>query len=144
MGAGIKTRGLDALLRKLDRLPKTGAKRAMRKAVRAGTTVLLKAVRQSTPKDEGVLRKMQASKVYGRALSFMGIIGADADKLNEKLDARPSNIDWLVEEGHTTPGGTFVPPSGYMSRASREAIPPAHAAYTAKLKAEIEREAAKA
>src|SRR5690606_8106938 len=139
----VKTKGFDKLLRKLNALSKTGARRAQRKAVRAGTAVLLKAVKAATPKDEGVLRRAQASKVTGRGLSIAGIVGADVAKL-EADERRPSNIDWLVEEGHVAPDGTFVPPSGYMSKASAEAMPRAEAAYRAKLAEEIEREAAKA
>lgn len=140
-------RGFDKLLRKLEGLERKGAKRAMRKATRAGTAVLLKAVKKATPKDEGVLRKMQTSKVYGRGLSMAGIVGADVAKLqaaeSDPRNPRPSNIDHLVEEGHVAPDGTFVPPTGYMRRAADSAMPAAAAKYTQVLAAEIEREASK-
>lgn len=141
----MKLKGFDKLQRKLERLERRGAKSAMRKATRAGTTVLLKAVRAATPKDEGLLRKMQASKVSGRGLSMAGIVGADVDKLKaaESTGQRPSNIDHLVEYGHTAPDGTFIPPSGYMRRAADSAMPAAEAAYRNKLAQEIEREAAR-
>lgn len=138
-------KGFDSLLKKLYGLEKKGAGSAMRKAMRAGTSVLLKAVKAATPKDEGLLRKMQASKVYGRGLSLAGLVGADVDKLEAAGAAgtRPSNIDWLVEQGHVTPGGKFVPPSGYMRRAADTAMPAAEAAYINRLRAEIDREAAR-
>lgn len=142
-------RGFDQLHKKLARLARSGAKsgaaRAQRKAVRAGTTVLAKAVRAAVPTDEGVLKRMQASRVSGRGLRASGRVGADVDKLKaaESEGKRPSNIDWLVEEGHVAPDGTFVPPSGYMRRAAASAMPAAMAAYAAKLAEEIEREAAR-
>lgn len=138
----VKVKGFDRLLNKLQGLERAGARRAQRKAIRAGTKVLLKAVKAATPVDEGVLRRMQTSKVYGKGLNLAGIVGADADKLATD-EKRPSNIDWLVEEGHIAPDGTFVPPSGYMRKASAEAMPQAEAVYRQTLAAEIEKEASK-
>lgn len=137
-----QVKGLEKLLKKLDRLEKQGATRAMRKATRAGTTVLGRAVKASTPVDEGNLKRAQATKVSGRGLSMSGRAGADVGKL-EADERRPTNIDWLVEYGHVAPDGTFIPPSGYMRRAETSAMPAAEAAYIAKLTAEIEREALK-
>lgn len=139
-------KGFDKLLRKMDGLTKQGAKRANRKATRAGTTVLLRAVRTATPRDEGLLRRMQASKLTSRGSSAAGIVGADVDKLKaaEASGNRPSNIDWLVENGHVAPNGTFIPPSGYMRRAAATAMPAAESAYRSKLAQEIEQEAMKA
>lgn len=138
----VSMKGFDKLTKKLNHLHRYAARRAMRKATRAGTTVLLKAVRAATPKDEGILRKAQSSKIHGRKSNIAGIVGADVAKL-EADERRPSNIDWLVEEGHVAPDGTFVPPAGYMKRASAEAMPRAESAYRAKLAEEIEKEAAK-
>ncbi len=139
-------KGFDKLQRKLRDLPRRGAKTAMRKATRAGTTVLLRAVRSGTPKDEGFLRRAQASKITGRGTFMAGIVGADVDKLKaaEAGGTRPSNIDHLVEFGHTAPDGKFIPPSGYMRRAADTAMPAAESAYRNKLAIEIEREAMKA
>lgn len=141
----VKAKGFDNLKRKLDRLEKKAARRVNRRAIRSATAVLLKAVKKATPKDEGVLRRMQTSKVFGKGLSLSGIVGADVTKLQkaESSGQRPSNIDWLVEEGHVTPGGTFVPPSGHMRRASAEAMPRALAIYRQKLTEGIEQEASK-
>jgi hypothetical protein len=137
--------GFDKLLRRLEGLEKSGARRAQRRAVRAGTAILLKAVKAATPVNEGVLKRMQASRVYGRGLNLAGVVGADADKLKqaEVSGKRPSNIDWLVENGHMTPGGTFVPPSGYMRRAADQAMPVAEAAYARVLAESIEAEASR-
>jgi hypothetical protein len=121
---GAKIKGLKQLQAKLDRLEKRHSKAAMRKGIRAGTAVMLKAVKAETPKDEGALRKMQASKVIGKGGVFGGIVGADVAKL-ESDERRPSNIDYLVEYGHVTPDGVFVPPSGHMRRAAAAAMPKA-------------------
>lgn len=139
----IKKKGFDKLMKKLGRLEKTAAKRAQRKATRAGTSVLLKAVKAATPKDEGLLRKMQASKVTTRGMTAFGAVGADVDKLKaaEASGSRPSNIDYLVEQGHVTPDGKFVPPSGYMRRAADGAMPKAEDVYLLTLQKEIEAEA---
>lgn len=139
----IKTKGFGELARKLEGLSKTGARRANRKAMRAGTRVLLKAVKAQTPVDTGALRRAQTSKLIGRGLNLGGIVGADADKLAAD-EKRPSNIDWLVEEGHISPDGTFIPPSGYMRRAAAGAMPQAETVYRQTLAAEIEREASRA
>lgn len=141
----VKAKGFEQLKRKLDRLEKKAARRVNRRAIRSATAVLLKAVKKATPKDEGVLRRMQTSKVFGKGLSLSGIVGADVTKLQEAESSgqRPSNIDWLVEEGHVAPDGTFVPPSGHMRRAQAEATPRALAVYRQKLAEGIEQELSK-
>jgi HK97 gp10 family phage protein len=138
----VKMRGFDKLLKKLNRLAKSDARAAQRKATRAGTSVLLKAVRAETPKDDGALRRAQTSKVVAKGTGASGIVGADVAKL-ESDERRPSNVDWLVEYGHVAPDGTFVPPSGHMRRAADQAMPQAEAAYVARLKSEIERAASR-
>jgi HK97 gp10 family phage protein len=141
----VQIKGLKKLMARLSNLEKKAAKRANRKAIRAGTAILKQAVKVSTPVDEGLLKKAQTSKVIGKGSNLGGIVGADVEKLKADSDdsagQRPVNIDWLVEYGHVAPNGTFIPPSGYMRRAQAEAMPKAEAAYIAKLKQEIEREA---
>lgn len=141
----INVKGVDKLLKKLDRLERKGARSALRKATSAGTTVLRAAVKSGAPVDEGLLKKAEDSKVGGRGLQLYGIAGANVAKLNADAQAsngkRPTNIDWLVENGHVTPGGKFVPPSGFMRRAAASATPAAEARFVDKLATEIEREA---
>lgn len=136
----IAVKGMSNLLKKLNRLERSGAKTALRKATRAGTAVLRAAVRAETPVDEGVLRRAVTSKVGGRGLSLYGVAGADVAKL-EADESRPGNIDWLVEFGHVAPDGTFIPPSGFMRRAEASAMPRAEAVFIQRLRAEIERAA---
>lgn len=132
----MKIKGADKLMKRIERLEKKDAKNAMRAAIRAGTAIILKAVKAATPVDEGVLRRMQTSKVKLRGLGGFGVVGADVAKLRGDAK-RPSNIDHLVEYGHTTPEGKVVPPSGYMRKASEQAMPAAEAAFIAKLKEKI-------
>jgi hypothetical protein len=145
MSSAMKVKGADQLLRRLDNLTKQGASRALRKATRAGTTVLGKAVRQAVPVDKGLLKKAETTKVTAKRNRAWGGAGADVAKLNEQAESsagkRPTNIDHLVESGHVAPDGTFVPPSGFMRRAAATAMPAAEAAFSNKLASEIEREA---
>lgn len=134
----IKTKGFDKLLKKLAGMDRKVARPALRKAIRAGTTVIGKAVKAAVPVDEGVLKKATATKVSGRGLAMSGRAGADVAKL-EADERRPSNIDWLVEEGHVTPDGVFVPPSGHMRRAADSSLPHAQAVVEQKLAQEIEK-----
>ncbi|MGC4030253.1 MAG: HK97 gp10 family phage protein [Tepidisphaeraceae bacterium] len=140
-----KVRGLDRLLKKLGRLEKTAAKRVVRKAIRAGTTIVGKAIKAETPVDQGKLKKAQTTRVTSRRNRATGVAGADQDKLNADAEGgkRPSNIDWLVDQGHVAPDGTVIPPSGYHRRAEDKAMPAAVAAMEKKLAEEIEREASK-
>ena len=137
----VQMKGFNELVKKLQAFPKKQATPALRKAVRAGTTVLRKAVKDATPVDKGVLRRAQDMKVTVKGFRGYGVVGANVDKLKEAHaadPARPVNIDWLVENGHVAPDGTFVPPSGHMRRASAEAMPQAEAKATAVLRQAIE------
>jgi HK97 gp10 family phage protein len=140
--SGVTVRGADKLLAKLDKLAGPVARRALRNATRAGTRVLVQAVKAAAPVDEGKLKRAQSSSIVGRGLSLGGVVGADAAKLksdNQANPDRPTNIDHLVEEGHVTPDGRFVPPAGYMRRAAAASMPAAEQAFTDRLRSEIER-----
>lgn len=132
-GVSVKLKGFDELVKLLKNYPKKEGKKALRKAVRAGTAVLRAAVKKETPVDEGVLRRAQDFKIVGKGFRVSGIVGANVDKLREahaEDPARPVNIDWLVEEGHIAPDGSFVPPSGSMRRVAANAMPQAEAKAT--------------
>jgi hypothetical protein len=141
---GMQIKGADKLLAKLNRLPRVGGKRALRKAAQAGVTVLGKAVKREVPVRKGLLKRAETTKVSLKGLRAWAGAGADVAKLNADAQSsqgkRPTNIDWLVEFGHMTPDGTFVPPSGAMRRAE-SALPDAEAKFVSKLASEIEREA---
>jgi HK97 gp10 family phage protein len=141
----VKVQGLDKLRKKLQRLEKKAAKRAVRKAIRAGTTIVAKAVKREAPVDEGLLKAAQTSKVSAKGNRAAGVIGADQKRLDAETSysGRPSNINWLVEFGHVAPDGTVIPPSGYHRRAEAASLPRAAQAITAKLAEEIEREASR-
>ena len=138
---GAKIEGYDALLKTLQTYGNKVAKTAVRKATRAGTAVLRNAVKAETPVDQGVLKKLQDAKVKTRGFAAVGIVGANVDGLlqaHQDNPKRPTNIDWLVENGHVAPDGTFVPPSGYMRRASAAAMPEAEAKIISVMKGAIE------
>ena len=138
----MKVQGIDKLVRKLATLEKKAAKRAVRKAIRAGTTIVAKAVKAGTPVDDGRLKKAQTSKVAAKRNAAVGVIGADQGKLDaDATEGRPSNIDWLVEYGHVATDGTVIPPSGHHRRAEAASLPRAQQAIARKLAEEIEREA---
>ncbi len=134
----VQLKGVKELKAKLARLEKQAARKAVRAGARAGTKVLLDALRPHVPVDKGILRREQTSKVMGKGLDVGGIVGADQTKL-DNTEGRPSNIDWLVEYGHVTPDGIFVPPSGYVRRTAASAMPAAEKAATARMKEEIEK-----
>jgi phosphotransferase system IIB component len=136
----IQLRGVKELRRKLRQMERKNARAAVRKSIRAGAVLMRRAVRDATPVDEGVLRRIQDYKIVGKGNRRTAVIGANVEKLKQAMSedpSRPSNIDHLVEEGHTAPDGTVVPPSGHMRRAAREAMPKAQAKMEAVLAAEI-------
>ena len=148
MSKAVEIKGMDKLKKKLERLERRGAKAVVRKAARAGGTVLLRGVRSSVPVNEGLVKKMMALKVSNRGLSATSIVGADVARLQNAANApeespehRPSNIDHLLEYGHVNRDGSFTPPTGFMRYAADATMPAAEAAYTSKLASEIEREA---
>lgn len=141
-GVTVKMKGFDELVALLKKWPKSQGRKALRKAINNGTAELRKAVKAGTPVDQGVLNRAQDSKVSVKGERGYGIVGANVDKLKAASaadPARPTNIDWLVENGHVAPNGTFVPPSGFMRRAAREAMPAAEARAIAVLKTEIDK-----
>jgi hypothetical protein len=137
-------KSLDRLQKQLERLGKKGARRAMRRATRSATAVLAKAVKSEVPVDEGLLRKAMSYKVSGRGLKMSGIVGADVAKLqadNASDATRPTNIDHLVNDGHVAPGGTFIPPDGFMQRGAEKGMPAAERKYIDTLEYGLEIEA---
>lgn len=150
MSKGLQIKGMEKLQSKLLRLERHAGKRVVRKSARAGGTVLLRGVREATPRNEGLVRKMMALKVSNRGLSATSIVGADVERLQNAANApdespefRPSNIDHLLEYGHVSPNGHFTPPTGFMRYAAEVAMPAAERAYSEKAAAEIEAEASK-
>lgn len=141
MPTGLQMKGFKELQKILQTYEKKTAKAAMRKAVRAGTTIIKSAIKAETPVDEGLLKKAQDMKVGNKGDNFYGVAGADVAKLKTAHEAdhdRPTNIDHLVENGHVAPDGRFVPPSGYMRRAAAEALPVANDKVESVLRASIE------
>lgn len=134
---------------KLKRLGFKTARKANRQGVRVGITPIAKAVRRNVPVDEADLKKATASKVVGKSLNVIGIVGADANYraaveggrlADEKI---PANYDHNVNDGHVNPDGTFTPGVGYIQKSEREAAPQAQARYIEKAVQIIEKDATK-
>ena len=137
----LDTKGFKELVALLKDYGPKIAKPAIRKAVRAGGTVLKSAVKAETPVEHGDLKKAQDVVVRNRGYRFTAVIGADVAKLQEKHGqdhTYPTNIDHLVEFGHANADGSFTPPAGYMRRASAAAMGAAQAKAESVLKAAIE------
>ena len=136
----IETKGFKELVALLKDYGPKIAKPAIRKAVRAGGTILKAAVKAEVNVEHGDLKKAQDVVVRNRGYRFTAVVGADVAKLQEKHGqdhTYPTNIDHLVEFGHMNPDGSFTPPSGYMRRAAT-AMPAAQAKAESVLKAAIE------
>lgn len=157
MSRKIEIKGMKQLIKKLDRVTGSAARRITRAAVKAGGNVLLRAIKPATPKDQGVLRRAQTVKLSGkRRTNARAVVGAEVTKMtvgtgrkstSERSKGaeivkqiRPSNLDWLVEYGHVTPGGIFVPPSGRLRQTAEQAMPRAQEAAVARLREELEQE----
>jgi HK97 gp10 family phage protein len=131
---GMRMKGDKALLKKLNNVAKSGAYKACRKAVVAGTQPLFKAVKSNVPVDEGNLKKAMVKKVSGKRGNYNGIVGADVDFVGENGE-QPIRYDHLVEYGHDG-----VPARSFVRKGFDESGAAARAAYEAKLAAEIEKE----
>src|SRR4051794_37596693 len=101
---GIQIKGLDKLYRKLRDLERRDAATILRSAVTTGTAVLAAANKAATPVgSSGELQRAQTSKVTGRGLTVIGIIGASVAALRRYAadgKGHPTNVDWLAEFGH--------------------------------------------
>lgn len=143
MTRAITITGHAKLMKKLERLSnKNAQRRALRKAINAGTAVLVKAVKAETPVDQGELKRAQDRKIIGRRPTYIrGIVGVNIEKLGTGDDARPVNLDKLVNNGHVNSDGSFTNPNPYLDRAREKAMPAAVDRFTEKLTQEIVREA---
>ena len=138
----LEIKGAKELQKKLAELSKQGAKRAARKAVNAGTTVLLKAIRANTPVDTGDLKQALTKKITKSRGGYNGIVGADKNFVGANGEL-PSHYDHLVEGGHKTEDGGTVPPRPFIRSGFDQSQRQALDTYSSKLATEIEAEALK-
>ena len=138
----FKVTGAAALEKKLKALAYEGSKKANRRAVNAGTTPLLRAVKAATPTDSGSLRRAMTKKVSGKGYAVNGKVGAARDYVGPD-GQQPAHYLHLVELGHIAEDGTAVPPAAPLRKGYDSGVGPARAAYQAKLKDQIEKEAMK-
>ncbi len=137
----IDIQGDKKLIRKLDRLERRTARSIKRKGLRAGSSVLLKAVRKAAPRDTGNLRKSMTRKfkTYG-GRNVIVIVGP----------AWPKGAHGHLVEFGTKPRATragqstgSMPANPFFEKAIRASLPAVNVAMTRKMKEEIEKEALK-
>ncbi len=75
--SGLRLKGDKALIRTLDRMKASAARRVIRPAVNAGLTPLNKAAKRTVPVDKKLLKRSLGKKVklYGRTGVIFGAVG---------------------------------------------------------------------
>ncbi len=105
MAAGVKITAAipdeRETLRKFRALQKRGARRAMNKAVRAGSAPQVKESKRTAPRESGLLKKRITQKVksYRRGQMVLAVIGARSVK-DPATGRNPAKYVHLVNEGH--------------------------------------------
>lgn len=136
MAYSIKIEGFAELRKKVDALGKK-ARGACVKSVREGSKPILKAMKDYCPRDEGITARKMTREISTKRGNVRAVIGADVAKLKDD-EKRPSNIDHLLNDGHTAPDGTIIPPTRFRERAADASLPTAETITLARLKSEIE------
>lgn len=155
----MKIEGVPALLRKLDRLEKSEARKANRAALTAATKDVLKALRAATPRGKtkrlkkSIGRKLKTYKGAARAVAVIGPrIGSHAGYHGHLVErghkiVPPKNrrlkTSTLVRLAATDHASRLVPPHPFLEPvydAHKKTIP---AQYAAELKKRIESAAQK-
>lgn len=69
--SGVELRGMGRLMKQLDKLGKTSAKRVMRRALREGAKVSERAIKAAAPVDTGALRRSYRVRAAKRSRRFI-------------------------------------------------------------------------
>jgi HK97 gp10 family phage protein len=145
MGATLT--GAKELERALKTLGERTQRKVVRQAVNAAATPMLKAARAGVEVESGLLKESLTKKVktYTESGTIVAIIGPDTQTKGEfNGEPRwPAKYAHLVENGHLTPDGTFVPPHPFLRPAYDSTEGQALDVMKTKLGKGIEREAAK-
>jgi HK97 gp10 family phage protein len=144
--ADIKLIGEKELKKYLDELPDKIKKRALRKAVTAGATPIVKAAKRNAPKESGLLKKSMTKKIKtykGTGGAVVAVIGSDRGVagMYDGKKRIPSNYIALVEYGHAGPNP--APAHQFLRPAVDANKDRSVAAIQSKLKEAIEAEKAK-
>jgi HK97 gp10 family phage protein len=102
-GIKIDVAGLDALKRRLEALPRAVRNRVVRKAVNAGSTIVLQAARRKVPVRSRVLKKSLGRKNKTLKTGYVSIIGPRRGHRTQTASGRPYDP---VFTAHLVEGGT--------------------------------------
>lgn len=117
----IKQKTMDDMLNRLRKLGTKKALRAPAAAVRAGSSVIIKATRPSVPVDTGTLRKAIGQKVKSKRVYATSVFGVRNRKVTTKSGKIKNAVRYahLVEFGKRgEPANPFLRPSFDSSAAS--------------------------
>ena len=146
---GVKLTGQKELEKLLEQLPEKIRRKSVRKAVTAGAAVIVRAAKQKAKlnKRSGALAKsinkvVRTGKDKASVYAFIGVLGSAMGGWAGKV-IRPLNYLHLIEEDHLTRDGRLITGTHFMRNAASEKQGEAAKAFTSKLGAAIELEAAK-
>lgn len=143
----MSIKGDKELIRLLNTLGERVQRKALRSAVSAAATPVVKSAKSKVAKRSGLLKKSLGKKIVTnkQTNTVTAVIGARKSvqgTVNGK-PYRPSRIAHLVEKSHIGPGGEYVPGQPFLGPALDETKGQAEGVLTTKLKQAVEREAAK-
>lgn len=136
----IGIEGDKKLLKKLDRMDRRVARSIKRKALRAGSVIILRAVRKATPRHTGNLRRSMTRKFKTYGDNVIVVIGPSWPK-----GAHGHLVEFGTRPRATASGRStgVMPASSFFEKAVRTALPSATTAIGRKMADEIEKEALK-
>lgn len=142
MSVRVRLEGMQTLLKNLEQFPRTIQRRIIRKAVSAGSTPVLQAIKANTPRDSGQLKRSIGRKIktYRNSGIVIAILGPRSG-FRTVIDGRPRNplrYAALVEYGTSK-----TPANAFMRRAYATTKQTAQETIRQKLTEEIAKEAAK-
>jgi HK97 gp10 family phage protein len=147
MSASFEITGLKELQKRLATLPDRVQRKAMRPAVSAGATMIVRAQKSKAPRESGLLKKSIGKKIVTnkKTQSVTAVIGPRKSVTGEykgKL-RKPSRYAHLADKGFIDESGEHHPGNGFVTTSLDEAGGQALNAMTSKLGDGIEKEAAK-
>lgn len=147
MSSGMTLKGDKELARLLNGIGEKVARKALRSAVSAGATPVVKAAKQKAAKRSGLLKRSLGKKVVANrhrqsATAIVGARKSVTGTVNGK-PYKPSRIAHLVEKPHIGPDGQYVPGRPFLNPALAETREASVGAMKNKLREVVEREASK-
>lgn len=122
-------------------------RKVLRQAINAGSTVMMKAMRAKAPRESGLLAKSIGKKIrtYKKSGTILGVVGPRSDVVGtyQGKKRRPVKYAHLVEKGHITKSGQFVPAHPFMRPAFDETQRQVQDSIKSKLAVGVVREASK-